>query len=169
MKKFKNDNKGFTLVELIVVLVILAILAAILVPALLGYIDEAKQKQIVLEGKSVYTACQAVASELYAKDDDPANIANYKDRILKMADVDESKISKIIVGFAEEYPETDNSNTTTPQYTHGMWTVNYIAYEKTGADEKIYLAKGTWSTTDDTNGTFTTAIIGSTDTNTTNP
>ena len=44
MKKFKNDNKGFTLVELIVVLVILAILAAILVPALLGYIDEARNK-----------------------------------------------------------------------------------------------------------------------------
>ena len=34
-------NKGFTLVELIVVIVILAILAAILVPALLGYIDKA--------------------------------------------------------------------------------------------------------------------------------
>ena len=31
----KKNNKGFTLVELIVVLVILAILAAILVPALL--------------------------------------------------------------------------------------------------------------------------------------
>ena len=38
MKKMK-ENKGFTLVELIVVIVILAILAAILVPALLGYID----------------------------------------------------------------------------------------------------------------------------------
>ncbi|MCR4695939.1 MAG: prepilin-type N-terminal cleavage/methylation domain-containing protein, partial [Lachnospiraceae bacterium] len=35
MNKKKMENKGFTLVELIVVLVILAILAAILVPALL--------------------------------------------------------------------------------------------------------------------------------------
>ena len=38
----RKKDKGFTLVELIVVLVILAILAAILVPALLGYIDRAK-------------------------------------------------------------------------------------------------------------------------------
>ena len=142
MKKFKNDNKGFTLVELIVVLVILAILAAILVPALLGYIDEAKQKQIVLEGKSVYTAAQAVASEMYAKDDPSTNIANYSARILKMADVDTTKISAIKIGFTEEY----NSNAT----THGMWTVNYVAYEKTGTDEKIYLANGAWGTTDDT-------------------
>ncbi|RGH06749.1 type II secretion system protein, partial [Clostridium sp. AF15-6B] len=52
MKKMK-ENKGFTLVELIVVIVILAILAAILVPALLGYIDRAKGQQIVLNGKTV--------------------------------------------------------------------------------------------------------------------
>ena len=39
----KNKKRGFTLVELIVVLVILAILAALLIPALTGYIDKAKK------------------------------------------------------------------------------------------------------------------------------
>lgn len=44
-KKLKENNKkGFTLVELIVVLVILAILAALLIPALTGYIDKARNK-----------------------------------------------------------------------------------------------------------------------------
>ncbi|MBQ6026369.1 MAG: type II secretion system protein [Lachnospiraceae bacterium] len=155
MKKMKNDNKGFTLVELIVVLVILAILAAILVPALLGYIDEAKQKQIVLEGKSVYTAAQAVASELYAKDADPADIAKYAGRITTMADIDTTKVTKVVIGFSEKYVSTAK--------THGMWTVNYVAYEK--GDDKIYLAGGTWSSEDDTTGTFTTQVLPATNSN----
>ncbi len=68
MKKFemKKNEKGFTLVELIVVLVILAILATLLVPALTGYIDKAKEKTIVAECRSCVTAAQTLASESYA-------------------------------------------------------------------------------------------------------
>ena len=51
--------------ELIVVLVILAILAALLVPALTGYIDRAREKKITAEAKGVWTAAQAAASEYY--------------------------------------------------------------------------------------------------------
>lgn len=63
----RKKDKGFTLVELIVVLVILAILAAILVPALLGYIDRAKEKQYVLNAKSALTATQAEFSSMYGE------------------------------------------------------------------------------------------------------
>ena len=50
------------------VLVILAILAAILVPALLGWIDNAKEKQYVLDARNVYLATQAAIDEVYAMD-----------------------------------------------------------------------------------------------------
>ena len=65
-----KSNKGFTLVELIVILLVLAILAAILIPALLGYIDDAKSKENVLNAKNCMTMIQAKCSELYAKNSD---------------------------------------------------------------------------------------------------
>lgn len=64
----KNRKKGFTLVELIVVLVILAILAALLIPALTGYIDKAKEKQVIAETRSCVMAAQTYADEKYGKD-----------------------------------------------------------------------------------------------------
>lgn len=61
----KKDNKGFTLVELIVVIVILAILAALLVPAMVGWIDKAKEKSYAVEARAVYLAAQTYESEHY--------------------------------------------------------------------------------------------------------
>lgn len=67
MTRNKN-NKGFTLVELIVVLAILAILAAMLVPSLTGYIDKAKEKEDISNARTVLVAAQSVLSDLWASD-----------------------------------------------------------------------------------------------------
>ena len=146
MKKMKNDNKGFTLVELIVVLVILAILAAILVPALLGYIDEAKQKQIVLNGKSVYTAAQAVASEMYAKNVKPSEAktdntwADYADKIYKIADVDSfGETCTIYINFKDA---TLAQGATAD--AHDYYTVTYV-YFKQGEDKVIEFDGKSWN------------------------
>ena len=63
----KLNKKGFTLVELIVVLVILAILAALLIPALTGYIDKANQEKVIAETRMVVMAAQTELSEAYGK------------------------------------------------------------------------------------------------------
>lgn len=61
----KRGRGGFTLVELIVVLVILAILAALLIPALTGYIDKSKKRQVIAETRMLHQAIQTVVSENY--------------------------------------------------------------------------------------------------------
>ena len=66
----QNKKRGFTLVELIVVLVILAILAALLIPALTGYIDKAKKDQVIAETRMLHEAIQTEMVELYGSNVD---------------------------------------------------------------------------------------------------
>ena len=65
-EKILKSRKGFTLVELIVVLVILAILAAILVPQLLGWIDQARVKQDMINARNCMQAMQGELTKMYA-------------------------------------------------------------------------------------------------------
>lgn len=51
----KNNKKGFTLIELIVVIAILAILAAILIPAVTGYIAKATDGKDQANCRSLYS------------------------------------------------------------------------------------------------------------------
>lgn len=62
----RRTKRGFTLVELIVVLVILALLAALLVPALTGYMDKARKSQVIAETRMITMAVQTKMSEYYA-------------------------------------------------------------------------------------------------------
>ena len=71
----KNNKKGFTLVELIVVLVILAILAALLIPTLTGYIDRAKEKDVIAQTRQTVMAAQTLVDEAYANVDVNAGVA----------------------------------------------------------------------------------------------
>ena len=102
-KKLK-EKKGFTLVELIVVLVILAILAALLIPALTGYIDKAKNKDIIAETRQTVMAAQTLVDEAYAKADVGADTVKVgdgqavtKSEIAKLAEVDEKNIGDVTV------------------------------------------------------------------------
>ena len=54
MKK-RNAKKGFTIVELVIVIAVIAILAAVLIPTFSGVVDKANQSAAYQEGKNLWT------------------------------------------------------------------------------------------------------------------
>lgn len=58
MKRLKSNKKGFTLIEMIVVIVIIAILVALAVPRVLSYVEDARDSKFLAEARKVFTEVQ---------------------------------------------------------------------------------------------------------------
>lgn len=58
-----KNKKGFTLIELIVVIVIIGILAAVLIPRMTGFTDKAKGTEVLVHAKQFATAYDSLYAE----------------------------------------------------------------------------------------------------------
>ena len=179
----KSTNKGFTLVELIVVLIILALLAALITPSLLGYIDEARAKKYLPNARSCLEAAQAMFSQQYGlnqnlpagtpvvsgamdesnnvnKDQDITNTQFAKD-VLTLAGVPDGTPYLFMVGVgscSDTVGTTRRGHTVTEQ---DKYTVYYVVYMETSNSKAWYYYNGEWTTTNprynNTNFAFNTS------------
>ena len=128
-------KKGFTLVELIVVLVILAILAALLIPALTGYIDKANEEKLQATTRQVVVAAQSVVSEAYAESEgfegDGVTTSIYGGTVTFGQPDDKIKISEIceLAEIAQDI--TKEGNEYKGKLKNGILWVN-VSYDKNG-------------------------------------
>ena len=100
VRKMLSDRKGFTLVELIVVLVILSVLAAMLAPTMTGYIDKAKEKKVEAKLHQVVVAAQALVDEVYALGGEYTDIKLGDIAELAELEEDDDRLNAVIVESA---------------------------------------------------------------------
>ena len=139
IRKMKNQ-KGFTLVELIVVLVILAILAAMLVPALTGYIDKANNEKIIAATRQVVMAAQTEISEAYGK----GKLQNTEVVISTVADESENqdKDTNITGDAIAKLAEVGEFKTDKYELKNGITKI-VITYTDKGHVSQVVLTQGT--------------------------
>ena len=89
-------NKGFSLVELIIVIAIMAILAAAIAPALIRYIDKSRRADDVTAAGTVESSVSAALANEDAYDD------AVKDSTTQVASVSKGGGSYVAGAFAEE-------------------------------------------------------------------
>ena len=136
IRKMMN-KKGFTLVELIVVLVILAILAALLIPALTGYIDKANEEKVTAECRMVVMGAQTVGTTFYA---DHSTLTDK---------------NKPTVGEIAHYAEVAALGTVTADETNKTYTLDEtkhtacftVTYDASGKVKSVVYINGTYTCT----------------------
>ena len=155
-KLSSGSKRAFTLVELIVVLVILAVIAAMLVPALTGYIKRAKREHYYDEAYYARVAAQSVMQELYAAGDnaltnqttDGNNVIwssgadkKWGDRILSLMDRGRGAANNepyiFIFGVASNKASAGQSEA-------AQHTVYYMAYVADENAPAVFYVNGTW-------------------------
>ncbi len=134
MKKEKNlkriGNKGFSIVEIIIVMAIIAILTGALAPQMIKYIDKAKKSSDVQTANTIALAVNVtIANEYTATNQSLTTLYN--------ADPASS--------FQKEIKDTVGSTKPTLKYIKGTNNDFYIVVS--GNEVKIYAAPSTTGTT----------------------
>lgn len=119
--KLRNNKRGFTLVELIVVLTILAVLAAMLIPALQGYIEKSLETADVLHVREAYM--EVLTASLTNDTENQVKTVNLKQK----QDDWQSMDPITIAGITHYKADKDTPNWKGIPTAGGVCTVSYDA------------------------------------------
>lgn len=129
-------KKGFTLVELIVVIAIIGVLAAILVPTMLGYVENSRITSMDQVAKTIKDAAQVAATEM-----DTQGIGLNTTTLEVKGTFTPTANAGIKVQFAAA--GAAGSDAATPNGVIGLDNTNYKGNNKTGAAGKHATKLGT--------------------------
>ena len=114
----KNNRKGFTIVELVIVIAVIAILATVLVPTFGNVIEKAQVSSAIQEAKNTYT--QYTVGLNYVENEKPA----------------EKLLVKTSNGYYVEVTKGEVSQTAEEIEGHAAFTAHTLVIEKNGESVK---------------------------------
>ena len=110
----KMNNKGFSMVELIIVIAIMAILAGALAPTLIKYVNKSRMSSDVTTASTIATACSSGLADIKAEDDAKNYYGTTKDiaTIVSASDSFGSVVKEALGGTTPKVKYKKNGATT---------------------------------------------------------
>ncbi|MCM1180504.1 MAG: prepilin-type N-terminal cleavage/methylation domain-containing protein [Clostridium sp.] len=144
-----RKNRGFSLVELLVVVAVIAVIGGVLAPMLIRYVNKARLSSDIDTGKEVAKAIMAAVTEESVKDNavehaDPHPVADmdgddFKDEVYSILSVDEVK------GKAKKDVHGNVMQNGAPQFYYTLDAAKNkveVYYGGTDADYQVYPVAG---------------------------
>lgn len=130
MKNEKRlNNKGFSLVELIIVIAIMAILAGALAPQFIKYIDKSRKAADIQTAQTIASAVNVALANQNAYDDA---------RETTLAAIYSETTETTPTNFQKEIKEILGSESPKPKYKSGTYKDFYISVNTTDKSFAIY-------------------------------
>ena len=118
----RNNKKGFTIVELVIVIAVIAILSAVLIPTFGGIVDKANQSAVLQEAQNEYKLCYALDLSDGVIDGEDGD-----------TDVTATKGTYTVTSGTATYELADADRGFTAKYDGSEWTV--VKYTASAADD----------------------------------
>lgn len=129
MKKFKENNKGFSLVELIVVIAIMVVLIAVLGSTILGYVDKSKYSKDISALDSINTAVKTFVA-------DPSVDTSFTDGTYTLTQLVTYDKGNVIMPILGEVFTLDKDTPKNSKFNNSSKSFNNITFDNVMVDIK---------------------------------